>query len=226
MRRKTPTRERLLDAAGALFAARGYRAATVSAICRKARANVAAVNYHFGSKRRLYVEAWRHEFHRSIAAHPPDGGVEAGAPAEERLGGRIRSILHRISDPASRDFDMMRKEQVSPTGLLSEAKKQALEPLQKGMEAVVRELLGPGASGRDVTLCKRSILSQCFGPMLHERLRAMRPPGEPAPCLPPPLEASADEMADHILRFSLAGIAEMRARGTSKARRKKGKKRP
>jgi AcrR family transcriptional regulator len=50
------TRDRLLTAAAALFAADGYSKVTVRDICRKARANVAAVNYHFGGKTGLYQE--------------------------------------------------------------------------------------------------------------------------------------------------------------------------
>ena len=45
-----PTREKLLDVAGRIFADRGYRAATIREICLAAGANVAAVNYHFGDK--------------------------------------------------------------------------------------------------------------------------------------------------------------------------------
>ena len=44
------TRGRLLDAAGAIFADKGFRDATTAEICRRAKANIAAVNYHFGSK--------------------------------------------------------------------------------------------------------------------------------------------------------------------------------
>jgi AcrR family transcriptional regulator len=50
------TRRRIVDAATALFAARGFKGVTIRAICRDARANVAAVNYHFGDKRGLYIE--------------------------------------------------------------------------------------------------------------------------------------------------------------------------
>jgi AcrR family transcriptional regulator len=50
------TRERLIEAAGQLFADHGFRKVTVREICRVARANVAAVNYHFGDKLGLYRE--------------------------------------------------------------------------------------------------------------------------------------------------------------------------
>jgi len=48
------TRERLVRAAEALFAERGFKRVTVREICLAARANVAAVNYHFGDKLGLY----------------------------------------------------------------------------------------------------------------------------------------------------------------------------
>jgi AcrR family transcriptional regulator len=50
------TRERVLRAAAQLFADRGFKKVTVRDICRGARANVAAVNYHFGGKGGLYRE--------------------------------------------------------------------------------------------------------------------------------------------------------------------------
>jgi len=76
------THDRLLDAAGAVFAEKGYHHATVAEICERAGANIAAVNYYFRSKDNLYVEAWREAFQRSVRAHPPDGGVAADGGAE------------------------------------------------------------------------------------------------------------------------------------------------
>ena len=50
------TRERLLQAAEWLFIERGYEAMSLRQITRRADANLAAVNYHFGSKELLVHE--------------------------------------------------------------------------------------------------------------------------------------------------------------------------
>jgi AcrR family transcriptional regulator len=53
------TKERLLDEAEALFAKNGYDAVSVREITHAARCNLAAVNYHFGNKKNLYLEVFR-----------------------------------------------------------------------------------------------------------------------------------------------------------------------
>ncbi len=47
------TIERILDAAGVLFAERGYAETSLRTITSTANVNLAAVNYHFGSKKAL-----------------------------------------------------------------------------------------------------------------------------------------------------------------------------
>lgn len=56
------TRQRLLEVAGELFAEHGLEGTSVRAIAEKAGANIAAVNYHYGSKEKLYYEALRYSF--------------------------------------------------------------------------------------------------------------------------------------------------------------------
>ena len=53
------THERILDAAQKLFANKGLDATSVRDITTEADCNVAAVNYHFGGKEKLYVESFR-----------------------------------------------------------------------------------------------------------------------------------------------------------------------
>lgn len=54
-RGESGARDAILDAATALFLARGYRGATMRAIAARAAVDVATVAHHFGSKRRLFA---------------------------------------------------------------------------------------------------------------------------------------------------------------------------
>jgi AcrR family transcriptional regulator len=53
------TRERILDAAERLFSERGVAAASIRDITRAAGANLAAINYHFGTKQELVAAVFR-----------------------------------------------------------------------------------------------------------------------------------------------------------------------
>src|SRR5215831_4351719 len=91
---KTPeTRERLLEAAGAVFAEHGFRDATIREICEKAKANVAAVHYHFGDKDALYAAVF--DYARSCAVAGFDQ-IPKTAPAEERLCAFVHAVLMRF----------------------------------------------------------------------------------------------------------------------------------
>ncbi|MDA8138174.1 MAG: CerR family C-terminal domain-containing protein [Desulfobacteraceae bacterium] len=204
------TRKQLLLAGGEVFAARGFYHATLAEICRKAGANIAAANYHFGNKETLYVECWRFSFDHSLKTYPPDGGVAEDAPVEERLRGRILAIMRRIIDPRNHDLDIVYKETANPTGLLAEAIQKSLEPVFRGLMLVIRELLGPRASDQQVLLCLMSIRSQCFGPLMQERRRKSGSPGPPLP-LRDLIMDDVEALAEHVTSFSLAGIRAMRA---------------
>ncbi len=57
--RNIDTRERILDAAERLFMAHGYEGTSMRQITGDAAVNLAAVNYHFGSKESLMQEVFR-----------------------------------------------------------------------------------------------------------------------------------------------------------------------
>ncbi len=60
------TKHALLLAAGELFAEKGRDGASVRDIVKKAGATLSAVNYHFGSKERLYIETVRYVLSEKI----------------------------------------------------------------------------------------------------------------------------------------------------------------
>jgi TetR/AcrR family transcriptional regulator, regulator of cefoperazone and chloramphenicol sensitivity len=201
------TRQRLLDAAGRIFAARGYAETTVAEICREAGTNPAAINYYFGAKDALYVQSWRHAFEQSLKNHPFDGGVPADASPEERLRGHIDSFIQRALDEESYSIDMSNRELSSPTGLLSEIRRDSIQRVRESMSRVIAELLGPGANEQDVQFCRRSIMALCFGQLVRRRLH-WNSKGRPEDCVETE-RVDRDEYARHVFEFSIAGIREI-----------------
>ncbi len=202
-RKSGGTREKLLSAASDVFVDKGFRDATVAEICRRAGANISAVNYYFGSKEALYQEAWRHSFSASIRSHPPDGGVSTDAPAAERLRGQVRALIARIADRDNRDFFISQMEFINPTGLLAEVMESELIPLRRKTIALMHDLLGPEIPIQQVAFCETCIISMCIHPILMQKIRRETE----GPDIVNDLEA----FTNHVLTFALAGIAAIKS---------------
>jgi TetR/AcrR family transcriptional regulator, regulator of cefoperazone and chloramphenicol sensitivity len=208
------TRKCLLEAASEIFAEKGFRNATVAEICRRANANIAAVNYHFGDKETLYREAWRQSFLESLKAHPLDGGVSDNAPPEKRLRGQVTAFLHRITDRNNKEFLFVLKEFANPTGLLQEVMQEEIRPLQERTRVMIRELLGPHISDIQIRFCELSILSQCMNPVvMRSGKEGKREHESDYPAID-----DVDAYADHVVRFSLGGICAVREQAKKKRR--------
>ncbi len=203
------TRERLLRTASQAFAELGYREATVAEICRRAGANVAAVNYYFRSKEKLYVEAWRAAFHRGLRKYPPDGGLDADAPPEQRLRARMTAMIRRAMDPESVEFDIIRREMSDPTGLLEDARRELIDELRRRTLETVREMLGPKATLGQVLLGALSAMS----PILHavHRIRHVKAMDRAGHTERDDLFLGDPEpLIDHNIEFFLGGLRRMR----------------
>jgi AcrR family transcriptional regulator len=207
-RTQEDTRQQLLEAAGEVFAEQGFRAATVREICRRAAANVAAVNYYFGGKEGLYTEVLRLAHHCSVAKYPPNMGLAAGAAPAERLHAFVRSFLWRIFDQGQPSWHgkLMSREMVEPTAALDSLVEENVRPRAELLESIVRALMGPGARAEDVRLASMSVVAQCLF-YFHSRpvIERLYPQQSYAP-------KDIERLADHITRFSLAALAGWRLR--------------
>ncbi len=198
------TRRRILSAASKAFAEKGFWEASSAYICKKANVNSAAINYHFGSKENLYVEAWKYSFHRSLDAHPLDGGISPDSPAPERLRGAIQSIIQRMTDPQTHDLQIANKEIANPTGLLTKTIPKAVNPMFQALKSIVQELHGGDSDDEQIAFCIMSIISQCFHVFLQMQAAKQK-------FLFPHSALShesfdIEKVAEHITRFSLAAI--------------------
>ena len=199
------TEQRLLEAAGEIFAEYGYRAATVRQICEKAKANVAAINYHFGDKDGLYLAVLRHLNKVHAEKNPTNPGLSAKATAEQKLRAFIGAMLHRMLDEASPDWHMkiMVREMIEPTRALDAMVDESIRPLQEELEAIVRQLLGAGAQAETVRLSALSVASQCvFYHHCRSIIRRLFPRQEYD-------SKHIDTLVEHVTSFSLAAFKNL-----------------
>jgi TetR/AcrR family transcriptional regulator, regulator of cefoperazone and chloramphenicol sensitivity len=160
------TRQQLIDAAGPLFAEKGFRATTVREICEAARANQAAVNYHFGDKESLYIECVR-EAGRCCTERVPMPVWPAATAPEAKLRDFIRMFLNRVAvdhQPAWHTQLIMR-EMLLPTEACAEFVKDYVRPTFDVLRAILREMLPADVSERQQFLLGSSIIGQ----VLHYR---------------------------------------------------------
>jgi AcrR family transcriptional regulator len=203
-RPRTDTRHRVLEAAGEVFAERGFRAATVREICQRAKANLAAVNYHFGDKERLYEAVLQYTFRHAVETYPLDLEVGAEATAAERLRAFIRSHLFSFLDeglPAWRG-KLVAREMAEPTRALDAVVDQMIRPDAELLMAIVRDLIGHDATPQRVWQCTASIIGQCLF-YHHARPVIMRLNLEQT-YTPEAIE----QLVDHIAQFSLAALRQ------------------
>lgn len=199
------TKVRLLSAAGEVFSRKGFRRGTIRDICALAGANLASVNYHFGGKDGLYRELLGHAFQEDLRRHPPEMGLRDGATPEEQLGAFIRSLFARWLGKGRPAWQrLLAKEMVDPTPALDTMVENSVKPQAARLADIVAALIGPGAAPQAVRHCVLSIVAQC---QHYSRARPMVERVFPEIGYD---EASIAELAEHVTRFSLAGIRRYR----------------
>jgi AcrR family transcriptional regulator len=87
------TKERILGAAETLFAQHGFAGTSLRQVTSRADVNLAAVNYHFGSKENLINEVFRRRMDEMSQARLAALQAAASLPAAERLQGVLAAFI-------------------------------------------------------------------------------------------------------------------------------------
>jgi AcrR family transcriptional regulator len=201
----TETRQRLLEAAGEVFAKHGFHDATVREICERAKANVAAVHYHFGDKEELYASVF--SYARICAVAHFDEQVPPNAPAEERLRAFVHSVLTRFFDEGRPAWlgKLVAQEMIDPTKALDTLVNEQIRPNSEQLRAIVRELIGSEIDEQDLRLCAFSIAAQwLFYFHCGEVVKRLNPDQRFGP-------QDIERLADHITKFSVAALKGWRS---------------
>lgn len=154
-------KERILASATQVFAECGYRDAKIADIVKGADANIAAVNYHFGSKDNLFALVLRDSFATARSTYPLHGNLSDDASAEDLLAAFAESILRCSFDSGSAgDFNRIMSKTVhsqgSPIDLIcKEVEVMKIQPLQK----ILRQFLGESIDESTLTVATLNFMS-------------------------------------------------------------------
>jgi len=203
------TRERLLLTAGEVFAEHGFRAATVREICRRANSNVAAINYHFGDKERLYAAVLEFADRCASEEQPIQEGFRAGLTPEQQLHEFVRRVLRRIFGKGRTGWyaKLMAREMVDPSEAIEPVVERSYRPQLQQLVDIVQDLLGDQTSEDEARVCAFSVVGQCV--FFHHSRSVIRR-------LDPELQfgpADIERLADHITRFSVAALKNLKREG-------------
>jgi AcrR family transcriptional regulator len=198
------TKHHLIDAAQRLFAEQGFRRTSVRDIANAAGSNVAAVNYHFGSKENLYREVFlshkKKARERGVAAISKILEESQGSP---NLGEVLESFaLAARKGRDSTDTRVWRmlierelvERQLDPRFVFEEV----LAPIEKALSKAI-EAACPGVPPKAVHRCVHSFWAQLdhlrrfelyFGDIDNKELPWI----------------NTKESIRHIVKFTSAGI--------------------
>jgi TetR/AcrR family transcriptional regulator, regulator of cefoperazone and chloramphenicol sensitivity len=206
------TRERLLAAAGQVFAAEGFQGATIRKIKERAEANIAAVNYYFGDKERLYIEAVKFAFASCVKdMRFPDW--PPGTPADQKLRDFIAVFVNRLLDPSRPQWhpQLMMRELASPSGACFEIVRDYIRPVAMRLSGVLEDILPAEMPSWKRFMVAFSIVGQCLYYVQNKPI-AIQLVGEEDF-----RNFDAKTVAEHITHFTLAALGLREPLGHSRA---------
>ncbi|MHB8345924.1 MAG: CerR family C-terminal domain-containing protein [Acidiferrobacterales bacterium] len=212
---ESDTRQRLIEAAAVMFVEQGFSAAKVRDIVARAGANIAAVNYHFGSKGGLYAAVIQYHSAQVMEVLSQHVGDGIARTPEARLRDYIRSFLQRLltDTPQFMMSKLVAREMVEPTAAFGLIIEKFVAPQYHTLSAIVRSIAGDRLSAGLVRRCCLSIVGQC---LYYQFARQVVARLDPEFGYGP---ADVERLAEHVVAFSLGGIHRSAKPGAAKVRK-------
>jgi len=167
------SRARIVEAAGELFAERGFDGVPVRELAKRAGVNAAAINYHFGGKEALYHAVLRKLIDDTEPMFGPmivwlrDGVALAGGDraalagmASRLVSGLLRNILS--STTLHWQMPILLRESQQPTAAFAMLMQDRINPVHDAIAELVGAATGYDAKGPQARLITANIMGQCM----------------------------------------------------------------
>jgi AcrR family transcriptional regulator len=200
-------RGQLLEAAGQVFAEKGYGQATSKEICERAGMNAASVNYHFGGFDPLYAETLAKAHNHLIAREELRDIAARDASPKAKLRAYIALVVGRLARPTgSWEMRMLSREIVSGSPVHDAFLRFEIAPKMAVLRQIIAALIGAAPDDPVVGQCMLMAMSPSMILAIANRdLIAQVMPG---------LADGSDDidlLIDHFERFIHGGLEAVAA---------------
>jgi AcrR family transcriptional regulator len=193
------TARRIVETAGALFAAHGFAETSSKAVAREAGVALTSINYHFGSRSGLYQAALS-EAHRRMISLSELREIDAcGLPAANKVTRLIDTLVAAAGSETGWAARMVAREVLAPSSHLHVLWTEDVQPKVTIVLRFLSEVTGIPLGDPALVRCLLSVVAPCL-------LLIVAGPGVPGP-VHTVRNMAKDELATHLRSFSLAGLA-------------------
>lgn len=199
--------ERLLDAAEGLFAENGFNGTSIRDITAAAGCNVAGVNYHFGSKDKLYIEVFRRRM--VVLRDVRIRSVEAvmSKPGETTLEELLDAFANAFVEPligetgGQRLMKLMAREMIDAHLPMNIFVEEVIQPTMAVLLPALKKVC-PGLDREAAMMCVFSLVGQ----LIHAiRIREMFASAETSEFA----IMDTAKLSEHIVKFTATAILGM-----------------
>ena len=157
------TKQRILLAAGPIFAKKGFRASTVREICDSAQVNLASINYYFGDKQQLYIDTVIHARQMRVQQVPFPKWDSETSP-EGKLEDFIALLLNRTValKTAPWQVRLLMREILQPTEACRKLVEEYFRPFLDALMQIIDEVVGRTLPQHKRLQLAYSIVGQCM----------------------------------------------------------------
>lgn len=193
------TRERIVEAAGRIFARTGYADATAKSIAKRARVSLTSINYHFEGRQGLYRAVLIEAHARLISLTDLRDLAASKSPPAAKLEALIGQLVWQAtSPPAGWHMDVLAREILAPSPHIGALFETAVPAKLEIVIRVLSEITSIPPHEPALLRCFLSTLAPCIMLLLVAR-------GAPGP-LHDLRSMPADVITRHLVSFALAGL--------------------
>ena len=202
MAQSETARRRIVEAAGVIFATKGFQAATVREICQLAEVNIAAISYYFEDKATLYreilrVAAEQEKFHYPMPQWSDD------TPPATKLQDLILVVMRRMGGVGQSMWQsrLILRELLQPTEFCAELSQNHFRPHFELLLGILNEILPPSTPEYVRMQTAQSIFGQCIAFRVTSDATRLLIGDEVMQ-----VHYSPEDLARHITHFTLSAL--------------------